>query len=180
MKLNNKWIPVGTLVVVLAIGGMSAEAGQRENRGRERNGRASQGEARSRGDNAQPQGNRTDGPANSNQMGGSDQPQADAQPQTPVVPSPQRRVPPPPPPQPRTAPAPQTRVAPAPPTRVEPQAQERVAPPRIGTGQGQGVQPGASAQAFGTQAVHRAAIPGSCAAEQRPGAPAGPGRRKPV
>ena len=43
MKLNNKWIPVGTLVVVLAIGGMSAEAGQRENRGRERNGRASQG-----------------------------------------------------------------------------------------------------------------------------------------
>ncbi len=122
MKLNNKWIPVGTLVVVLAIGGMSAEAGQRENRGRERNGRASQGEARSRGDNAQPQGNRTDGPANSNQTGGSDQPQADAQPQTRVVPSPQRRVAPPP--QPRTAPAPQTRVAPAPPTRVEPQAQD--------------------------------------------------------
>jgi hypothetical protein len=48
MKLNKFVIPAGALMVALATTGLPAEAGQRDSRGRDRNGRQSQGETRGR------------------------------------------------------------------------------------------------------------------------------------
>ncbi|HUR32646.1 MAG TPA: hypothetical protein VM032_02555 [Vicinamibacterales bacterium] len=57
MKLNRSLIPVGALVVALGAGGWSAEAGQRDSRGRDRNGRASGGQIQERnGSGARDQG----------------------------------------------------------------------------------------------------------------------------
>jgi hypothetical protein len=48
MTRSNILIPVGALVMTLGIGGLPAQAGQRDSQGRDRNGRESQGQTRER------------------------------------------------------------------------------------------------------------------------------------
>lgn len=89
MRFNRTIVPVGALLMVLGVGGLSAYAGQQDNRGRDRNGRESQGQARQRDGGQRDNGRHNGGQdANARRDGGPHQ-AAPAAP-APVEPQPQR------------------------------------------------------------------------------------------
>ena len=90
MRLNRTIVPVGALVMVLGVGGVSADAGQRDSGGRDRNGRESQGQARQRDGGQQDSGQRDGGQRDSARRGGGQREAAPAAP-APVAPQQQQQ-----------------------------------------------------------------------------------------